>query len=75
MPQDDMPLDDMTVTEMVREGLGHLRYLRRVLSEFEPLLSAVRGNGSGDAVRAAGAWRAGRAIRKGNRDASTPASR
>ena len=54
MPQDDIPVDDLTHAELLREIAGNLRYLRRVLSEFEPLLSAVRGNGTGDAVRAAG---------------------
>ena len=58
MPQADMPLDSLTDTELLREIAGNLRYLRRLLSEYEPLLSAVRGNGNGDAVRAAGFRRA-----------------
>ena len=63
-----MPLDSMSHVELLRESVDHLRYLRRVLSEFEPLLSAVRGNGTGDAVRAAGLRRA---LRKGTGNAST----
>ena len=58
----DIPVEDLTHTELLREIAGNLRYLRRLLSEFEPLLSALRGNGNGDAVRAAGLRRA---LRKG----------
>ena len=67
MPQES-PLDSMSHDELLREIAGNLRYLRRVLSEFEPLLSAVRGNGNGDAVRAAGLRRA---MRKGRGNAAT----
>ena len=64
MPQDDMPLNAQFQTELLLEIRDNLRYLRRVLSEFEPLLAAVRGNGNGDAVRAAGVRRA---LRKNTR--------
>ena len=69
MPQDDIPVNAMSQDQLLREIAGNLRYLRRVLSEFEPLLSAVRGNGRvdyGDAVRAAGLRRA---MKRGARNA------
>ena len=65
MPQDDIPVDSKTDTELLREAVRHLRYLRGLLTEFEPLLSAVRGNGTGDAVRAAGIRRAVKRARSG----------
>lgn len=68
MPPDEFQLNEMTQAELLIEIAGNLRYLRRLLTEFEPLLIAVRGNGTGDAVRAAGVRRA---MRKGNRNAAT----
>lgn len=64
MPQDDIPVDRLTHTELLHEIAGNLRYLRRLLAEFEPLLAAVRGNGNGDTVRAAGVRRALRKTRE-----------
>lgn len=69
MPQDDIPLDSMSHAELLREIAGNLRYLRGLLTEFEPLLSAVRGNGNGNAVRAAGLRRA---VKRGTGNAATP---
>ena len=66
----DIPLSELTDRELLREIAGNLRYLRRLLSEFEPLLSALRGNGTGDAVRLAGVRKA---LRKGSGNAATPA--
>lgn len=70
MPRDEFQLNELTQAELLIEIAGNLRYLRRVLSEFEPLLTAVRGNGNGDAVRAAGVRRV---MRRGTRNAATPA--
>ena len=70
MPPDEMPLDSLTHAELLREIAGNLRYLRRMLSEYEPLLSVIRGGGN--AVRAAGVRRA---IRKGTANAPAPAQR
>ena len=66
----DIPVDKLTDSELLREIAGNLRYLRGLLAEFEPLLSAVRGNGNGNAVRAAGLRRA---ARRGTGNAATPA--
>lgn len=69
MPEPELPLTDMTQGELLREIAGNLRYLRRLLSEYEPLLSAIRGSGNGNAVRAAGLRRA---VRKGAGNAPAP---